>query len=285
MARRSSGGLRDGVWTPERIAEDLHLRRAALSSDLARRRWGRGLSAGTRDEIVCDAIADVALSSRSIEGEQHLLGAFWRAVGLRVLHHWEGRHLTRLGSRRRVALDDALSGDEGDEVFEWVEQIERVRQAADWLVDLTPRERRVVTVMATRRVGAVPAARLLGLELGEVRSAARSAQGKLDRLAAIARAGRMCGYRRVAIVAAIDGKASSEQARAARAHLSACTTCRHTYGQLPAAHRRGAAAMMVGVSLGRTRAPLRRRFRENALHARNREGRLRRAGHRRARRE
>src|ERR1019366_10200256 len=105
-------------------------------------------------------------------------------------------------------------------------------RGADLMADLDPRERQVVAVMAIYGVGPVPAARHLGLPLGEVRSAARSADAKLDRVAVIAAAGRMCDYRYNAIAAQAAGNASDHDARLARAHVNACLRCGRVYREL-----------------------------------------------------
>jgi hypothetical protein len=57
----------------------------------------------------------------------------------------------------------------------------------------------------------------------------RSADEKLQQVAVVAAAGRMCGYRTSAIRAHAEGAASEEQLRAARAHLAACGSCRRSY--------------------------------------------------------
>lgn len=86
--------------------------------------------------------------------------------------------------------------------------------------------------MAVYGVGPVPTARLLRVPLGEVRSAARSASGKLDRVAAIAAAGRMCEFRSRVIAADAAGEASDREARLARAHVQACVPCGRVYRRL-----------------------------------------------------
>ena len=53
----------------------------------------------------------------------------------------------------------------------------------------------VVSVTATNAIDPVLAARVLGLPLGQMRSASRSASAKLDRAAATYAAGRMCQLR------------------------------------------------------------------------------------------
>jgi hypothetical protein len=152
-------------------------------------------------------------------------------VDFRLRRYHEGRHLTRLGSRRRVDLDpDHAAGQPGAQ--ERLEQLERTRVAADRLADLDPLERRVIVLMASQSIGPLAVSRQLELPLGEVRSAARSARLKLERVAVIAQAGRMCHHRRAAITAAAQNTASAEQARQARAHLAACATCRRRYRRL-----------------------------------------------------
>lgn len=241
-------------WSPERVAGELYARRVALLWQFARRGVGRGVPAGLREEIVCDAITAVALSPRAIRGEQHLLGAFWTAVEFRVRRYHEGRYAVKVGSARRVALGEALADERNRAaapgVTERVEHADQARHAADWLAELTPTERQVITVMATEGIGAVPAARVLGLGLGEVRSAARSARLKLDRVAVIATAGRMCGYRAQAISALAQGHPTVEQVRAARAHLKACTACRRVHRRLlegisAQGHQQAAAAALA----------------------------------------
>jgi hypothetical protein len=86
--------------------------------------------------------------------------------------------------------------------------------------------------MAIYGVGPVPAARLLQLPLGEVRAASRSANAKLDQVAVISAAGRMCDYRYRAIAAHAAGEATPSETTAARAHVNACVSCGRLYGQL-----------------------------------------------------
>jgi DNA-directed RNA polymerase specialized sigma24 family protein len=224
---------RKGRWSPEEAAAELHGRRDALIGQLRRRSEGRGIPAGLQEEIVDDAITTVVMAPRGVANEHHLLGAFWLAVDHRCRRHREGRHLTRLGSRRRVGFDLATQEAPGaDNPFDALELRDRFARAADLMADLDPRERQVMTVIASRGVGPVSAARLLGVPLGEVRSAARSANAKLDRIAVIYAAGRMCQFRAGAIVADAAGVASERDVRLARAHVSACVPCGRVYRRL-----------------------------------------------------
>ena len=224
---------RNGRWSPEEAAAELHRRRAGLIGQLRRRSEARGVPAGAQEEIVDDAITAVVMAPRGVANEHHLMGAFWLAVDHRCRRHREGRHFTRLGSRQRVEFDlAAQKAPDGANPFDALELRDRFARAADLMADLDPRERQVVSVMASNGVGPVSAARLLGLPPGEVRSSARSANLKLDRVAAISAAGRMCQFRARAIAAEAAGAASEHEARLARAHVSACVPCGRVYRQL-----------------------------------------------------
>jgi hypothetical protein len=221
---------RNGRWSPEEAAAELHRRRAGLIGQLRRRSEARGVPAVALAEIVDDAITAVVMSPRGVANEHHLVGAFWLAVDHRCRRYREGRHLTRLGSRRRVELDLApQQAPAGANPFDELELRDRFARAADLMADLDVRERQVVSVMASKGVGPVTAARLLELSLGEVRSAARSANAKLDRIAAISAAGRMCQFRAAALAADAAGAANEDEARLARAHVSACVPCGMVY--------------------------------------------------------
>ena len=224
---------RAGGWSPEEAAAELHSRRAELIGQLRRRSEARGVPVAAQEEIVDDAVTAVVMSSRGVANEHHLLGAFWLAVDHRCRRYREGRHFTRLGSRVRVEFDAAVEhAPGGANPFDRLELRDRFARGADLMADLDPRERQVVAVMAIYGVGPVPAARHLGLPLGEVRSAARSADAKLDRVAVIAAAGRMCDYRYNAIAAQAAGDASDHDARLARAHVNACLRCGRVYREL-----------------------------------------------------
>lgn len=224
---------RNLAWSPQEAAEELHRRRTELIGQLRRRSESRGVPLPAQAEIVDDAITAVVMSPRAVVNEHHLIGAFWLAVDHRCRRYREGRHLARLGSRVRVEFDAAMAQATGSvNPFDRLELRDRFARAADLMADLSQREREVVAVMATYGVGAIPAARLLHLPLGEVRSAARSASAKLDRVAAIAAAGRMCEFRLRAIQADAAGAATDHDARLARAHVRACVPCGRVYRQL-----------------------------------------------------
>src|ERR1019366_3339296 len=155
--RRAAG------WSPEEAAAELHSRRAELVGQLRHRSESGGVSLAAQEEIVDDAITAVVMSPRGVANEHHLLGAFWLAVDHRCRRHREGRHFTRLGSRQRVEFDlAAQKALDGANPFDALELRDRFARAADLMADLDPRERQVVSVMASNGVGPVSAARLLG---------------------------------------------------------------------------------------------------------------------------
>jgi len=224
---------RRGKWSPEDAARELYARRAELIGKAQRRAETRGVPAGAIDDIVSDAITAVVMSSRSIANEHHLFGAFWLAVDHRCRRYREGRSFARLGSRRRVDFDVTLAqAPAGDNPFDRLETVERFTRAADLFAGLDARERSVLAVMASRGVGPKSAARLLNLEEGEARAAARSATIKLDRVAVISAAGRMCEFRSSAVVADAEGRATDDQVQLAQAHLAACVSCANSYRQI-----------------------------------------------------
>src|ERR1700687_3067059 len=153
---------RNGRWSPEEAATELHRRRAGLIGQLRRRSEARGVPAVAQEEIVDDAITAVVMGTRGVANEHHPLGAFWLAVDHRCRRHREGRHFTRLGSRRRVELDVAAQEAPANaNPFDRLELMDRFARAADLIADLDSRERQVISVMASNGVGPFSAARLL----------------------------------------------------------------------------------------------------------------------------
>jgi DNA-directed RNA polymerase specialized sigma24 family protein len=224
---------RIGGWSPQEAAAELQARRAELIGQLRRRGDARGIPIAAQEEIVDEAIAAVVMSPHGISNQEHLIGAFWIAVNHRCARYREGRPFTRLGSRQRVDFDAALERPSAAaNPFETLELRDRLARAADLIAELDARERQILVVMVTYGVGPVPTARHLGLPLGEVRSADRSIKAKLNRIAAIAAAGRMCEFRYEAIVADAAGGASERDATRARAHVNACVSCKRIHRQL-----------------------------------------------------
>ena len=221
---------RQGAWSPEEVARTLSERREELYKLAGQHPGLGGIPAGARQEIVDEAICVVVMSRRAVRSEEHLLGAFWTAASNLLCRYREGRHLVRVGSRERVDFElVAAHMPAGKEPFDAVELHERATRAADFMSQLSEFEHQVVVLMAAHGLGVKLVARTLGAPVGEVKAAVRSANEKLDRVAVIAAAGRLCSYREPAIVADASGVAGVEQARVARVHLEACGSCRRFY--------------------------------------------------------
>jgi DNA-directed RNA polymerase specialized sigma24 family protein len=282
--KRREGSLRRlrapwhrGAWSTGEVALALQAQRAELLRALRARADARGVPGDVLEEIVNEAVCIVVMMRRPIVSEEHLMGAFWTTVRLLLRHYREGRHALRVGSRLRVGFDavavHAAVRDPGpDEVAELKD---RVARAADFVAQLSELEREVVAVMAVRGTGTKLTARIIGVPEKTVRAAARSARDKLDRIAVIASAGRMCDYREGAVVAYASGAGGGEDERLARAHLAACAPCRSAYARMvremrsrefqggsaaaflpaplaPLGHHLGLLGRMLGATAGRT---------------------------------
>lgn len=223
-----------GALTPEEAAHALNAKRAELRRRLDWRRDVAGLPEHVRDELVDEAIGLVVMSRKPIRDEQHLQGAFWASIGYLLMAHRSGRRDLHVGSRSRVEFEPVAEvlPDDDDEPFDLVAARERIATAADLMAQLDPFEQRVMAVMAAHGPGVKRAAKAMGEPIKTVLAAHRSAQRKLDHVAAITAAGRMCDYRQPAIHAHAQGTAEAEQETAARAHLAACAGCRTSYATL-----------------------------------------------------
>ena len=210
-----------GAWSSAEVALALQAQRTELLRVVRARTDARGVPEDVLEELVNEAMCIVVMMRRPIVCEEHLMGAFGMAMRLLLRHRREGRGSLRVGSRSRVEFEKiaarAPSDDPGpDEV---AELRDRVARAADFIAQLDEFERQVVSVMATRGLGAKLTARVLEVPVRTVRAAERSARSKLDRVAVIAAAGRMCDFRERAISAYASGIAAGEDERLARAHL------------------------------------------------------------------
>jgi hypothetical protein len=232
--RRPRAPWRRGPWSSSEVAAALNAQREELLRALRSRGDAGGMSETVLEEVLSDAICVIVMMRRPIVSDEHLIGAFWTTARILLRQHQEGRHSLHVGSRSRVGLEAVATLVTPDELGpdEVVALKDRAARAADYVAQLDDCERDVVTVMAVRGAGVKMTARILGLPVRTIKSARRSAQCKLDRVAAIAAAGRMCEYRQSAIVAYASGSAPAGQERSARAHLAACSRCRSSYASL-----------------------------------------------------
>ncbi len=238
--RRVRPPWRRGAWTPDEVALALYARREELLLELRGLSSARGLPGGVLEEIVDDAVCAVVMKPRAVVDEEHLRRAFWLSVKLLLARYREGRHRVRVGSWERADFDAVArqASVSGRTVTEEVELKDRTARAADFMAQLDEFEARVTVVMAVRGLGIRATARELGVPLKTVKAAAHSVQTKLEQVAAIAAAGRMCGYRQRAIAAHVSGTARAEEARVARAHIAACASCHSSYVRLVREMRR-----------------------------------------------
>jgi DNA-directed RNA polymerase specialized sigma24 family protein len=222
------------------VAFALHARRDELLLELRKLPGARDLPVEVLEEVVDDAVCAVVMKPRAILDEEHLRRAFWLSVKLLLARYREGRHRVRVGSWERTDFDAIARQAPADDptVTEEVELKDRMARAADFMAQLDEFERQVTVVMAVRGAGIRATASELGVPLKTVKAAAHSAQAKLEQVAVIAAAGRMCGYRQRAIVAHVSGTARAEEVRAARAHIAACGGCRRSYVRLVREMRR-----------------------------------------------
>lgn len=246
---------RAGAFSPQELALALQTRRGQLLRELSAQRYARGVPEDVLCEVVDDAICAVVMKPRPIASEEHMRCAFWRSAQMLLARYHGGRHRVRLGSRRREHFDIAAEVASGERSpAEQLALHDAIARAADWMAQLDALEARVTALMALRGVGVKRAARELGVGLGEVKAAARSAEIKLEQVAAIAAAGRMCEYRGRAIAAHARGDACEREARLARAHIQACPACRRTYVRMVREmrgrdFRRGASAAFLPAPL------------------------------------
>jgi DNA-directed RNA polymerase specialized sigma24 family protein len=238
--RRLRAPWRRGAWTPEEVAAALHSHREELLRELRGLSSARSLPGGVLEEIVDDAVCAVVMKPRAVLDEEHLRRAFWLSVKLMLARYREGRHRVRVGSWERADFDAVArqASVSGRTVTEEVELKDRMARAADFMAQLDEFEARVTVVMAIRGAGIRATARELDVPLKTVKAAAHSAQTKLEQVAAIAAAGRMCGYRQRAVEAHASGTARAEEVHAAQAHIAACTSCRSSYVRLVREMRR-----------------------------------------------
>jgi hypothetical protein len=194
----------------------------------------RAIGDDALEEVLDDAIRVVVMMRRPVLSQEHLLGAFWTTARLLLRQHREGRHSIRVGSRTRRDWEKvAPSLVARDPDIEDVLLLrDRAARAADYLAQLSELEQRVVVTMAVDGLGIKAAAKALGETIAAVKAAQHSARIKLDRIAAISAAGRMCGYRGPTIAEYMRGSADPQQERLARAHLLACAACRAEHAKL-----------------------------------------------------
>jgi DNA-directed RNA polymerase specialized sigma24 family protein len=191
------------------------------------------------EDLLADA--ELALLARGgIADAGHLGGATWTGLEFRA-GHWFRR------SARAGTLDEqqlAELADPGGAIEDEALDRDERRLLADLLADLTPAEADVIKLRAGEELSRGRAARTLGIAVPELRRLERSGWSKISATALVARAGRLCAKRKVAIAAFAEGTSDEQLAEAARRHLAHCAACRREFAAERERTRRRIAALL-----------------------------------------
>ena len=168
-----------------------------------------------------------ALLARLFESEDHLCYALRLGIRRRALNLHRDR-----ATHSRILEQAAPAMRASREEQAWREDPERAciaREnallAAEFLAQLTKRQREVFALMANGRGGQTIATELK-IDPKVARNEMRFCEHERQRFLKIYEAGRLCGYRSQAIDAVLSGRRTTELARdQARVHLSYCRSC------------------------------------------------------------
>jgi DNA-directed RNA polymerase specialized sigma24 family protein len=212
-------------FTPEEVAALLERWRPDVLREMGRRRLWRGACAAEREDHLQDVT--LILCSREFASEEHLRRALWAGLGFRARDFWKA------GRRREVPVaqffDEVIGDDRLDDVEDAAIAAADSRQVDDCLSELDARERAVYRLMKGEGFGRRKVTKALGLTDGQVQSAIYTAQRKIDKVSALAVAGRLCERRRRAVDALARGDAHGLTFEQARAHLTHCQDCLVAY--------------------------------------------------------
>jgi RNA polymerase sigma factor (sigma-70 family) len=227
-------------FTPDRIAALLDGWRPRVLREMRRRRLWRGASPAEFE----DQFQDVALvlCGRDFASEEHLRRALWTGLGFRAKDFWKAAR------RREIPVGEFFEGVLGDDRLSAVEDDAAVaadrRYVDDCLSELDPRERSVYKLSKGEQLSRRQVAKTLRLSEAEVLRALYSAQRKIDQVAVVATAGRLCGRRRSAVTSLARGQARGLTLEQARAHLAHCPDCMLAFRAQRAALSRDVAALL-----------------------------------------
>jgi DNA-directed RNA polymerase specialized sigma24 family protein len=168
-----------------------------------------------------------ALLARRFESEDHLRYALRLGIKRRALNLYRDRAI-----HSRILEQAAPAMRASREEQAWREAPERAciaREdeflAAEFLAQLTKRQREVFALIANGRRGRAIATELK-IDPNVARNEIRFCEYERQRFLTIYEAGRLCGYRSRAIDTVLSGRRTNELARdQARVHLSYCRSC------------------------------------------------------------
>jgi RNA polymerase sigma factor (sigma-70 family) len=216
---RESSGRQS--FTPQQIAAILERWRPEVLREMERSRLWHGASRADLE----DQFQDVALvlCTRTYASEAHLRKALWMGLGFRARDYWKAAR------RRELPVGEFFEGILGDDRLDAVEDTAAAaadsRQVDDCLAELDERERVVYKLAKGEGLSRRKVAKAAGLTEADVLRALYSAQRKIDQVAVLAVAGRLCGRRRPAVESLARGQARGLTREQARAHLTHCREC------------------------------------------------------------
>src|SRR3954447_6266577 len=241
----------DGL-TPDGIARLLNAWRPGVLIEMSRRRLWSGAPATELE----DQFQDVALvlTMRRFGSEEHLRRALWTGLGFRARDFWKSAR------RRELPVGEFFEDVVGDESIERVEDAAVIAADArcvdDCLSELDSRERAVYRLVKGDELSRRRVAKRLGLGESDVLRALYSAQRKIDGVAVLIVAGRLCGRRRSAIESLAREDADGSAVDQARAHLSHCPACLLEFrAQRAVLGQRVASLLPIPAVAASTRAP------------------------------
>ena len=227
-------------FTPDRIAVLLDGWRPQVLREMGRRRLWRGVDATELE----DQFQDVALvlCGRDFASEEHLRRALWTGLGFRAKDFWKAAR------RREIPVGEFFEEILGDDRLQAVEDAAATaadrRYVDDCLSELDPRERSVYKLANGEQLSRRRVAKTLRLSEAEVLRVLYRAQRKIDQVAVLAVAGRLCGRRRSAVTSLARGQARGLTLEQARAHLSHCPDCLVAFREQRAALSREVASVL-----------------------------------------
>jgi RNA polymerase sigma factor (sigma-70 family) len=227
-------------YSPDEIAALLERWRPRVLREMGRRRLWRGASTAELE----DQFQDVALvlSSREFESDEHLRRALWTGLGFRARDFWKAAR------RREIPVGEFFEEIIGDDRLTAVEDAAATaadhRQVTDCLAELDAEERVVYKLTKGEGLSRRRVAKQLGLSEAEVLRVLYRAQRKIDQVAVLVVAGRLCGRRGPAVRALARGQARGLTLEQARAHLSHCQDCLLAFREERAALSRRVAALL-----------------------------------------
>ena len=208
----------------------------------------RGLSTEQLEDIYQETT--LALLSRPYQSEAHLRRALRTGLKQRALNlHRDERRREEILTHNGPGLLTATEEDDyGPERAALIHEDRLL--VSEFLTELTGLEQRVFWLLAEGMKYRL-IAKVLGVEVNEARSAARSCERKREHFQLLYDTGRLCGYRAATIVALQSGETTSEElARRAFAHLEGCASCRaehHTNAKRLRRSFQGQAAALLPV--------------------------------------